>query len=105
MPTTVVNIRHETCDVYCGRAGKGMEGPLGNPFRVQEHGAKALEMFDEYFLKRVEEDAAFRDLVLSAKGKKLGCFCRPKSGFRGKYRCHAQRVCAFLEGIRPEDVA
>ena len=32
--TRVVNIREEDYDVYIGRAGRGMDGYFGNPFRL-----------------------------------------------------------------------
>lgn len=104
MATTVVNLRHETYDVYVGRAGKGQGGTFGNPYTVQEYAERALPMFEAYFKERIGVDPAFREAVLALKDKRLGCFCRPKSGFRGKYRCHAQFLAAWLDGVRPEDV-
>jgi hypothetical protein len=104
--TTVVNIKYapDGYDVYVGRPGKGAAGPFGNPYRAQQHGKGALELFREHFLKRVAEDAKFREAVLALKGKRLGCFCRPKSGFRGRLGCHGQIIAAWCDGVRPEDV-
>lgn len=104
MPTTVVNIRHEAFDVYVGRAGKGQEGTFGNPFRVQEYGSTALVMFEDYFRKRMQNDGAFREKVLALKDRRLGCFCRPKSGFRGKLRCHGQVIAGVLDGVEPYEI-
>lgn len=105
MPTTVVNIHHTPdYDVYIGRAGKGVAGPFGNPYRVQEHGVRALDLYRDWFLSRVNSDAEFKKAVLALKDKRLGCFCRPRLGFRGKLRCHGQILAGHLDGIRPEDV-
>ena len=49
MTTTVVNLRREAYDVYIGRPGKGLSGPFGNPYRVEEWGNRALELFQGAF--------------------------------------------------------
>ena len=90
--TTVVNLRLNSYDVYIGRAGHGLDGYFGNPYSVKNYGVRALPLFEEYFLKRVEEDKEFRRRVMQLKGKKLGCFCKPKN-------CHGDVIAKWLNGI------
>jgi hypothetical protein len=60
----VVNVRYYIGPtVYCGRAGRGREGPLGNPFTKEEHGERALDLFDAWFDRTVVEDAAYRGML------------------------------------------
>lgn len=83
--TTVANIRHAACDVYCGRGT-----PLGNTFmRPGGNRASAIKKFEEDFLHRVESDCEFRAYVISLRGKKLGCRCKPLP-------CHLDPVVAWL---------
>lgn len=96
--TKVVNLRRERYDVYIGRGpgGKvavkpGARGYFGNPFDAGEHGEAALEMYRDYFQKRIEEDADFRAAILGLKGKTLGCFCKPGP-------CHGDRIVEWLDG-------
>lgn len=95
--TTVVNFRVEKCDVKITRTPKNeipeppTFGCFGNPFPVGEHGReKCIELFEEYFLKRVDEDVKFREAVLQLRGKKLGCFCKPQ-------KCHGDIIVEWLE--------
>lgn len=99
-PTLVVNIRTDPFDAYIGRAGKGMPGTFGNPYRPGEGGAVAcLNRFADYFLKRVEADPEFRRQVLALRGKRLGCFCAPPGGAtaRDPLVCHGQVIAAWLD--------
>jgi hypothetical protein len=82
--TTVVNFRHEKCDIKITRKPDNSipdppkSGCFGNPFPVKTHGReKCIELYRSYFLERVEKDPAFREAVLTLRGKKLGCFCVP----------------------------
>lgn len=86
--TVVVNIRQEPYDVYCGRPGKGQDGVFGNPFDTGPLEDK-IAKFKEYFVARIEQDPDFRSKVLSLRGKRLGCFCKPKE-------CHADTIANFL---------
>lgn len=96
--TRVVNIRHEAYDVYIGRSGKGLDGPLGNPYSVAEHGVSALGLYRRYFYDRVQKDPAFRELVLSCRGKRLGCFCKgPPGRPREDKPCHGDVIVEWLE--------
>ncbi len=88
--TRVVNLRRERYDVYIGRAGKGQDGYFGNPFTVREHGHKALDLYRDYFLRRLETDGGFRARVLALRGKTLGCFCKPGP-------CHGDVIAAWVD--------
>ena len=71
--TTVVHVKRSPYDIYIGRSFAGfVDVGLGNPFRVSAHGAKARQLFEAYFTKRLAEDAAFKNLVLKCYGKTLG---------------------------------
>lgn len=115
MTTRVVNIYHKVpYDVYVGRAGKGQDGYFGNPSRVdttcpecKERHTKpgeTLSCFKRYFERRLQDDPVFAYKVSQLRGKTLACFCRPKDGFKGQLRCHAQIIAAYLDGTKPEEV-
>lgn len=95
--TVVVNIRHEKCDVkICRKPDNTIPPPpefgcLGNPYPVEKYGRhQCIEMYKDYFLKRIENDPEFRKHVLSLRGKKLGCFCKPLA-------CHGDVIVEWLE--------
>ena len=81
-----MNLRDEKYDVFIGRPGDELDGPFGNPFRS---GPK-LTRFKQYFLERVERDLEFRAQVLALRGKRLGCFCKPKP-------CHGDIIAEWVE--------
>jgi hypothetical protein len=95
--TKIVNIKSEKCDVKITRTKDNKIpqppefGCFGNPFPVKTYGReKCLELYKEYFIKRIEEDIVFREAVLSLRGKTLGCFCKPQS-------CHGDIIIEWLE--------
>ncbi len=98
MSTTVVNLHKEPYDVYIGRPGCGKtaaEAVFGNPFTPSPvHFPHAREVcvdkFRHYFLERVENDPEFRRRVLSLKGKRLGCFCKPLP-------CHGDVIAEWVD--------
>ncbi len=81
MQTVVVNIHKEPFDVYIGCRGRGQDGYFGNPFRVGNGTRRedAVQKFQKYFAQRIEKDSEFRRRVVSLKGKRLGCFYKPKA--------------------------
>lgn len=105
MPTRVVNIAHAPCDVYVGRAGRGLDGYFGNPYRVgdvcagcgQRHatGGSTLPCYRKYFAYRLDRDAEFRRRVLGLRGKTLGCFCAP-------HPCHGDVIAGWVDA-QPEE--
>lgn len=91
--TIVVNLRYEPYDVYIGRAGHGLDGYFGNPFRGSR--TDSIAAFRQYFIDRLKTDAEFNRRVRQLKGKRLGCFCKPK-------KCHGDIIAAWLDEL-PEE--
>jgi len=90
--TRVVNLYLDSYDVYIGR---GPNAPFGNPFPMvpEPDGlgrVAAIQHFQDYFLKRIEEDDDFRRKVLRLKGKTLGCFCAPRA-------CHGDIIAEWVD--------
>jgi ribA/ribD-fused uncharacterized protein len=100
MTTTVVHIS-QPYDVYIGRAGKGTDGFFGNPHPLNKpcplcegtvHArGEAIAAFAQDFAQRIETDPDFRQRVLALKGKRLGCFCKPR------FACHGDVYVDWLE--------
>lgn len=92
MPTKVVNIRLKDYDVYIGRAGKGMDGYFGNPFKLEPGMSRGdtLDKYREYFHNRIQTDPEFRKRIDTLQGKTLGCFCKP-------YPCHGDIIKEYLD--------
>jgi hypothetical protein len=96
MKTLVVNLYKEPFDVYIGRAGRGHEGYFGNPFRLKSEAerADAIGKYRRYFLERIERDPEFKGRILDLRGKRLGCFCKPKL-------CHGDVIAEWLDRKEP----
>lgn len=94
--TVVVNLRKEPCDVKVTRTRDNKvpdppaEGCFGNPYPVKIYGwEECIALYRIYFLRRVKSDPAFRDAVLSLRGKRLGCLCKPDA-------CHGDIIAEWL---------
>jgi hypothetical protein len=90
--TTVVNVRRERCDVYCGRGSV-----LGNPFshipgygehQVASRG-EAIRQHRKWFLAQPRLIV----IVLTLKGKVLGCHCKPEA-------CHCDVYAEVADSYR-----
>ena len=69
--TVVVHCKKDPYDVYIGRPSK-----WGNPFTVEKYGRnKAIELYREWILSQPEILAKLGEI----RGKRLGCWCKPKS--------------------------
>lgn len=99
MRTVVVNIYEEQFDASIGRAGRGEDGYLGNPFRMENEISRedAVQKFQKYFTERIEKDSEFRRRVLALKGRRLGCFCKPKA-------CHGDVIADWLNKMEQKEV-
>ncbi len=99
MKTVVVNIYQEQFDVYIGRAGRGEDGYFGNPFRMGNGISRedTVQKFQKYFIVRIENNSEFRRRVLALKGKRLGCFCKPKT-------CHGEVIADWLNKMEEKEV-
>ncbi len=97
MKTTIVNICLSEYDVYIGRSKYGRDDTFGNPFIIGIEGGrdKVIKLYKEYFLKRLKVDAEFARRIIGLKGKKLGCFCKPKA-------CHGDVIVEYLDNIGME---
>lgn len=96
--TTNCNIYKENCDVYCGRPSNEWKDPLrcrpdedgyfGNPIVIKKecpqcgdihiNGGDTLPCYEKYLTNRLEKDLIFLNEFRKLRGKKLGCFCKPK---------------------------
>lgn len=109
--TTNCNIYKDKDFVYCGR-GKGIlnnpinckfndYGVFGNPVAINSkcpvcesvhvNGGSTLPCYEKYLRNRLSTDPDFKDAFFKLKGKKLGCFCKPKP-------CHTDIMIKFLDG-------
>lgn len=96
MTYTVVNVRREECDVYCGRK----EGTiLGNPFTSKEYpNGKAIQLYREWLVNKirsndwkvVDELLRIHEMHEKNGSVKLGCWCKPKG-------CHVDVIVEVLE--------
>lgn len=108
--TTNCNIYKESDFVYCGR-GKGRlndprrcssndYGVFGNPIvmnikceicgDIHSTGGSTLICYEKYLRNRIELDLDFKKAFFELKGKKLGCFCKPKP-------CHTDIMIKILD--------
>ena len=80
--TTIVNVKHQDYDIYCGRPTK-----WGNPFKIGVDGTRreVIEKYANYFLT-----SGLIDDIEELRGKRLGCHCRPQ-------RCHLDIIVEELE--------
>jgi len=99
--TRVVNILHESHDVYIGRPGRGMAGPFGNRYKIGRDGTReeVLEKYRADFYEKVK-DPDFRKKIEVLRGKRLGCFCVREAwspGDQGPIVCHGQIIADWIE--------
>ena len=99
--TTVVNMRTDKCDVRIDRTSI-----FGNPFKIGRDGDReeVIEKYKERFRIRLGFEPGFRGKVEKLRGKRLGCWCRPKDGFQGAILCHGQIIAGYLDGLPPESI-
>ena len=89
MMTTVHNKYKENYDIYIGRPTI-----FGNPYEIGKDGNReeVVKKYREYFNNRIQSDKGFLKQVLTLKGKRLGCFCKPNE-------CHGDVICEFLTDV------
>lgn len=96
VPTKVVNVHYQPFDVYIGRQ-HGKYHPKGdsiwhNPFITGQDGTRedVIRLYEEYIRARLQQgNISVRDL-LRLRGKKLGCFCKPRD-------CHGDVLLKLIE--------
>lgn len=86
--TRVVNVARHRADVMIDRSDE-----FGNPFYIGPDGDRAavVAKFRDYVLRRMKSDRAWAARVRAMKGKRLGCWCKPKE-------CHGDVYVEILEG-------
>lgn len=92
----VVNLKfYDGPSIYMGRAGRGRLGPFGNKFTKEEHGEKALDLFDTWFEREVVTNTSYRESLEALKDgpRALSCFCVQQDGTG---RCHVRKIAAWL---------
>ena len=80
--TTVVNKYKDHYDIYIGRGSK-----WGNPFRIGDHGDRGGVI--EKYRKWIQTQPDLLDSLEELRGKRLGCFCKPKA-------CHGDILIELL---------
>lgn len=101
--TKVVNIRALPADwdrnaeyVYIGRAGKGQNGPFGNPIALTvdtpDNRETVYRMYVTYLKNRVRNEPDFAEAVKGLAGKTLVCFCAPK-------KCHGDALAIMADHL------
>jgi hypothetical protein len=80
--TTVVHCRKEKYDVLIVRGTK-----WGNPFPIPPYSREeSLTLYEQWIQTQYH---LLKDIIKELKGKRLGCWCKPK------YACHGD-VLAYL---------
>ncbi len=99
--TTVVHCQREAFDVYIGRAT--VPFPTGsmwaNEFRIGRDGnrTEVIAKFREWVLHSSSLSAQWmREHVHELRGKRLGCWCRPKA-------CHGQVLAEMADAIKEDE--
>jgi hypothetical protein len=91
--TTVANLRDgwPANGAYVGRAGHGLDGYFGNPYRLIRDVTReqVLYAYAAYFARRMATDPEFRGRVEMLRDKVLVCFCSPLP-------CHADVIAEWL---------
>ncbi len=108
--TTIVNLANDAYDEYIGRGIEyhthmnaegikpGENGWLGNPHPIgwcdicSEYHTRieCIKKFKQDFYNKIDADPEFRKSVLTIKGKRLGCYCKPKE-------CHGDVIKEWIE--------
>lgn len=96
--TRVVNKYKEDYDVYIGRGSE-----WGNPFtHIKTSSTKAkfvvntreesIDKFRWYLIDKITSDPSCLERLKLLKGKRLGCFCKPKS-------CHGDILKEVIDSL------
>lgn len=94
----VVNKYKSEFDVYIGRGSK-----WGNPYtHIQDRSTQAefnvstreesIERFRDYIYRKIETGEISIAELCELQGKRLGCFCKPKS-------CHGDILVEIIQAI------
>lgn len=97
MTTVVVNVHKDDFDVYIGRWHPrfGQGSKFANPFKIEggdtRHGV--IRKYREWLWVKLATGEISVDELMSLDGKRLGCFCSPKS-------CHGDVIVEAIEFLK-----
>lgn len=74
MKCTVVNVKHEPCDIRIQRGTK-WGNPFGDPHMSRN---EKIAAYREHLKKQIKSGAITKDDLAELRGKRLGCGCKPK---------------------------
>ena len=88
--TRVVNKYKENWDVYIGRGSI-----WGNPYIIGKDGTRneVIDKYEEYLKLQIEKGQITNKDLMLLRGKRLGCFCKPKS-------CHGDVIVKFVKKVK-----
>lgn len=96
VPTEITKIRNkdkdEQFDVYIGRGT-----PWGNPFPIGKGGVgdtreEVIRKYKEYFEQEILSDPEKKKGLLSLRGYRLACHCKPLA-------CHGDVIASYLNSL------
>jgi hypothetical protein len=96
MTTQVVNLKHEAYDVYIGRPSV-----WGNPFITGKDGDRATVI--RKYTRWIPTQAQLLARLGELRGKRLGCFCMPRSGCPDDLICHGQILARLADALADEE--
>ena len=87
--------------VYIGRSGRGLTGAWGNPIAIGQvcpmcslvhQRAETLRCYETMMRSRLLDEPSLQERIMALSGKKLVCFCAPKS-------CHGDVLSKIFNEI------
>jgi hypothetical protein len=110
--TRVVHCQQEDYDIYIGRGRcpkTGKPGKFGNDWShkpgLAKHKVNSLgEALFQYNKDLEAHPELVAQIVAECKDQTLGCWCKPKRGFRGRVLCHGQIIAAKCDGCQPSEI-
>lgn len=97
--TVVVNLQRESYDVYIGRAMPGLTASrFANPYKIGVDGSRdaVIALYRKHLRQMMEDDPSARQELEALRGKRLGCFCKPKA-------CHGDVLLEALGGVGADE--
>lgn len=103
MKTTVVHCMREPYDIYVGRTStihRLERSKWGNPFWIGPDGTReeVLAKYAVWLMGKLNAEPYLEEEIKAMHGKRLGCWCRPPEGFRGRLLCHGQVLAWIANG-------